>query len=69
MRAASTVRAGMRADEILKMRGRSDRDAVADPSLEGRDEHGLIIVWHYADCDVVLQWNNGCIRVKEVRDE
>ena len=68
MRVASAIRVGMKADEVLKMRGRSDRDAVADPSLEGRDKQGLIIVWHYFDCDVVLQWRNGCVRVKEVRD-
>ena len=68
MRIATTVHTGLRADEVLKMRGRSVEFAVQRPTMEGRDENGFIIAWHYEDCDVVLHWYNGCYRVKEVRE-
>jgi hypothetical protein len=67
MRAASLVREGMRADEVLKMRGRSTECMPSRPTGEGKDEHGWIIAWHYDDCDVILHRRNGCYRVKEVR--
>ena len=68
MRAATTIREGVKADEVLKMRGRSSEFAVNRPTMEGKDENGHIIAWHYEDCDVVLHWRNGCYRVKEVRE-
>jgi hypothetical protein len=67
-RPATPVRPGMKADEVLKMNGRSAQWAVANPTSEEQDEFGFIIEWHYADCDVVLHWRDGCYRVREVRE-
>ena len=61
----SPIRVGMKADEVLKLRGRSRADAVAAPQwLEG----GQSAVWHYQDCSVVLErtTEDGPYRVKEV---
>ncbi|RPJ40138.1 MAG: hypothetical protein EHM35_00600 [Planctomycetaceae bacterium] len=59
---------GMKADEVLKMAGRSAEDATEDPTWIGRDEHGWIVVWHYADCVVILHRRMGCYRVREVHE-
>ena len=68
MKPATIIRQGMMADEVLKLRGRSAEFAVTEPSLEGKDDEGFVVAWHYIDCDVVLHRRNGCYRVKEVRD-
>ena len=68
MKPATIIRPGMSADNVLKLRGRSAQWAVAPPSMEGHDDEGFIIAWHYIDCDVILSRWNGCYRVKEVRD-
>ena len=48
----SPVRVGMKADEVLKLRGRSRAYAVAPPEwLEPLQS----AVWHYADCSLVLE--------------
>jgi len=63
----SPVRVGMRADEVLKMRGRSAEYAVRGPN--GTQEKGrLRVEWYYADCTVVLcrKSEPGPYRVKEV---
>ena len=62
------IRVGMKADTVLKLPERSAQWAVASPTSEEKDDYGFIIEWHYADCDVVLHWRDGCYRVKEVRD-
>ena len=65
----SPIRVGMRADDVLKLRGRSRAHSVAAPQwLEG----GKSAVWHYQDCSVVLERDTvaggpaGPYRVKEV---
>ena len=66
MRIASTVRIGTKADEVLKMRGRSGDVQVAYPSYVGKDGQGFVVAWHYEDCDIILHRREGCYRVKEV---
>ena len=63
----SPIRVGMKADEVLKLRGRGRAHAVAAPQwLEERRS----AVWHYQDCSVVLErtTEDGPYRVKEVVD-
>ena len=48
----SPVRVGMKADEVLKLRGRSKAHAVAPAEWL---EPGKSAVWHYADCSLVLE--------------
>lgn len=65
--AASPVRIGMKADEVLKLRGRSKQFATKMPTFEGKDEQGWPMAgWHYQDCMVILHKRQGCMRVKEV---
>jgi len=61
----ATVRIGMRADEVLKMRGRGKVYAVAPAEWL---EYGKSAVWHYADCSLVLekQEPSGIWRVSQV---
>ena len=66
MKPASLIRPGIRADEMLKMRGRSAQWAVQTPTLLGTDEERMVIAWHYVDCDVILHYRNNCYRVREV---
>jgi hypothetical protein len=71
MKAASLIRVGTRADEVLKMRGRGAEFTVARPALVGTewDTGGrYVIAWHYDDCDVILHYRNNCYRVREVHD-
>lgn len=62
----SIPRIGIRADEVLKMKGRSKDDAIAMPTKLGEDEGGYIVAWHYTDCDVILHRRLGHYRVREV---
>jgi len=65
--AASSVRVGMKADEVLKLRGRSKQFATKMPTYEGKDGDGFPLAgWHYVDCVVILHKRQGCMRVKEV---
>lgn len=68
MKVASAVRVGMKADEVLKMRGRSREYAIEMPTEVGKDEEGYVVAWHYFDCDVILHRRNGCYRVREILD-
>lgn len=64
---ASSIRIGMKADEVLKLRGRSKQFATKVPTFEGEDENGFPLAgWHYVDCMVILHKKAGCFRVKEV---
>jgi hypothetical protein len=56
---------GMKADEVLKMKGRSWLDA------EGWCGHKMpdgSVEWRYADCVVVLRHDGKMYRVVEVRE-
>jgi len=60
----------MKADEVLKLRGRSRDFATKMPTYEGEDEQGFPLAgWHYVDCMVILHKRQGCMRVKEVLHE
>lgn len=61
----SKPRVGMRADELLKMRGRSRADAVGFPEWIVPRQSAA---WHYRDCSVLLEHDGVCYRVKEVKD-
>jgi hypothetical protein len=52
----SPVRVGMKADEVLKLRGRGLANAVAAPQWI---EINVSAVWHYQDCSVVLARKDG----------
>lgn len=68
-KAATPVRVGMKADEVLKLRGRSKQFATKMPTFEGEDESGWPLAgWHYADCVMILHRQQNCMRVKEVID-
>ena len=62
----SPIRVGMRADDVLKMRGRNVGYAVAGPEWI---EYGQSAKWFYADCTVVLQRGKDGYRVTEVLEE
>ena len=67
MKPSTIPHRGMLADNVLKLRGRSVFEMIADPSLLGRDTNGnLQPVFHYEDCDVILGYWEGGFRVKEV---
>ena len=59
------VRVGMKADEVLKLRGLSRLHAIGPAEWL---EYGQSAIWHYADCDVVLarQGDDGVYRVVEM---
>jgi len=59
----SPVRVNMRADEVLKLRGRSKAHAVAPAEWL---EQGKSAIWHYADCSLVLEKQSGIYRVTRV---
>ena len=65
---ASAVRVGMKADEVLKMRGRSVGHATAAPEWI---QYGQSARWHYADCSVTLERDgeDGPYRVTEVKEK
>ena len=58
MKPASLIRPGLKADELLKMRGRSAQWAIDSPTYIGEDGERLVFAWHYQDCDVVLHYRN-----------
>ena len=58
---------GTKADEVLKMRGRSEDHIVANPKVTGTDERGLVVEWYYRDCTVELRYDGVMYRVAEVR--
>ena len=62
----SSIRVGMRADDVLKMRGRNVGYAVAAPEWI---EYRKSAKWFYADCTVVLQRGKDGYRVAEVLEE
>lgn len=68
MKPATIIRKGMSADNVLKLRGRSAEWQTVPPTMEGKDDNGFIVGWHYLDCDVILSRWNGCYRVKEVKE-
>ena len=59
---------GMRTDELLKVKGRSEDHIVKNPFVSGRDEHGLVVEWYYEDCTVELRHDGVLYRVVEVRE-
>ena len=61
-----SISRGMMADELLEIPGREAKRAVRQPTRIGQDDNGLIVLWHYEDCDVVLRWWDGCYRVYAV---
>ena len=65
----SPIKVGIRADELLKMRGRSEDFVIRDQKVVGKDENGLIVEWHYQDCTVTLGHDGKMYRVREVKDE
>ena len=65
-RKRSSIRKGMRADDVLKLRGRSQKDAVGPAQVVGEDENGLIVRWSYADCTVELRRKGDVYRVAGV---
>jgi len=53
----------MKADEVLKLRGRGREHASAPGEwLETKKR----AAWHYADMDLVLEHDGTCYRVKEI---
>lgn len=58
------IRAGVRADAILKLPGRSKKFAVLPPS---RREDGTVR-WYYRDFTVVLHYSQGHWRVRELEE-
>ena len=63
------IRKGLRADELLKMAGRSQKHILSWPSkVVGKDDGGLIVQWEYEDCTVTLKRWNGCYRVAEIAE-
>jgi len=65
---ASEIKVGMTADEVLKMRGRSEDHATANPKVMAADGDRLVVEWSYADCVVVLRHDGNRYGVSEVRD-
>jgi len=63
----SPIRVGMRADDVLKMRGRNVGYSIAAPEWIG---YGQSAKWFYADCTVVVQRDgDGPYRVTEVLEK
>ena len=61
---AAIPRAGLPADELLKMRGRGRADFVTWPAaVTGEDEEGLLVDWEYEDGTVHLHRRKGRYRV------
>lgn len=56
-------RIGMKADEVLKLRGRGAAFAVAPAQWV---EQGKSAVWHYRDISVVFEHDGTCYRVKRI---
>jgi hypothetical protein len=60
---ATEPRIGMKADDLLKMRGRGKEYTKAAPQWVKESQAA---VWHYEDCSVVLVHDGKCYRVKAV---
>ena len=58
---------GTKADEVLRMEGRSEDHLVQNPKVIGQDDHGLVVEWQYADCVLVLGYRDGQYWVAEVK--
>jgi len=65
----SKIRIGMRADEVLKLRGRSEDFIVQNPRVLGNDDHGLVVKWFYGDCEITLKHDGKVYRVAEIEDK
>jgi len=66
---AKPLTVGMKADEVLKMRGRSEDYSVRGPKVIEAGPEGLRVVeWYYEDCTVELRHDGALWRVSEVRD-
>ena len=63
------IHVGMKADEVLKLRGRHEDHAVKDLFVSGADEHGLVVEWYYADCTVELRHDGTLYRVVKVTEK
>lgn len=57
---------GLPADDLLKMRGRSAEHATKAPTRIGYDRQGMVVLWHYPDCDVRLHYRKGCYRIAAI---
>jgi len=68
MKRASQIRIGMGADEVLKLRGRSEDFIVENPRVLGHDGRGLVVKWFYGDCTVTLRRNGKVYRVSDVKN-
>ena len=60
------IRVGMRADDVLKVKGYGSKDAIGRPTRIEKDEAGWVIAWHYPGCDVILHRRLGHYRVREI---
>lgn len=69
MKQTSKIRTGMGADEVLKLRGRSEDFIVQNPRVLGYDGRGLIVKWFYRDCTVTLRRDGKVYRVAEIEDQ
>jgi hypothetical protein len=52
----------MKADEVLKLRGRGKKDAAAEPQWVAQG----VAEWRYKDCSVLMVYSDGCYRVGRV---
>jgi len=59
----------MGADEVLKLRGRSEDFIVQNPRVLGHDSRGLVVKWFYGDCTVTIRRDGKVYRVAEIEDE
>ena len=58
---------GMKADEVLKMKGRGEQDALDGPTPVFSDGQVVEVWWHYPDCDVMFRKRHDVWRVAEVQ--
>ena len=63
----SKPRIGMKADDLLKMRGRGKDNRHKDGRLVAREGGRLVVEWSYKDCTVELRFRRGAYRVAAVR--
>lgn len=57
---------GLTADSLLLCEHRVKENNVRCSTHLGQDEQGLIVIWHYADCDIELRRRDGQYRVYSV---
>jgi hypothetical protein len=65
----ATLRVGLPADDVLKTTGYSALDAVARPTKLGQEPYGLLVRWHYAECDIDFHFRDGCYRISAVHSK